>query len=161
MKALLLGGTGTTGPYIIEGLLKRGYGVTMLHRGTHEVEVAPGVEHRHADPHGMESLNEAFAGRSFDVVVSTYGRLRHIAQAIKGHTTRLITVGGQAVYKGWMKVSDPDAIVHTEESPIPVKEEEEFLEKPGVDHFLDRMLESEGVVMQAHREGHYNATHFR
>ena len=29
MKALLVGGTGATGPCIIDGLLKRGYEVTM------------------------------------------------------------------------------------------------------------------------------------
>jgi nucleoside-diphosphate-sugar epimerase len=109
----------------------------------------------------MESLNEAFEGRNFDVVVSTYGRLRYIAEAIKNHTDRLISVGGQAVYKGWMRVPDPEAVVNTEESPFPVKEEQEFLELPGVDHFVDRMLESEQLVMRAHQEGHYNATHFR
>jgi len=160
MKALVIGGTGTTGPYIIEGLLKRGYQVTMLHRGVHEVELPPEVEHLHGEPHWMESLNEALEGRSFDVVVSTYGRLRYIAEAIKGHTTRLISVGGQAVYKNWMRVTDPEALVHGEDSAVPVKEDG-FLESPGVDHFVDRMLESEQVVMRAHQEGYYNATHFR
>lgn len=161
MKALIIGGTGTTGPYIIEGLLKRGYQVTMLHRGVHEPELAPEVEHLHADPHWMESLNKALEGSSFDVVVSTYGRLRYIAEAIKGHATRLISVGGQAVYRGWMRVTDPEALVHTGESPIPVKEGDEFLELTGVDHFVDRMLESEQVVMRAHEDGYYNTTHFR
>lgn len=160
MKALVIGGTGTTGPYIIEGLLKRGYQATMLHRGVHEAEVASEVKHLHADPHWIESLNEALERRSFDVVVATYGRLRYIAEAIKGHTERLISVGGQAVYKGWMRVTDPEAVVHGEDSPVPVKEDG-FLESPGVDHFVDRMLQSEKVVMRAHQEGYYNATHFR
>ena len=160
MKALIIGGTGSTGPSIIEGLLKRGYRVTMLHRGVHEAELAPEVEHLHADPHWMESLNEALEGKSFDVVVSTYGRLRYIAEAVKGHATRLISVGGQTVYKGWMRVTDPEAVVHGGDSPVPVGEDE-FLEPPGVDHFVDRMLESEQAVMRAHQEGYYNATHFR
>ena len=30
--ALVVGGTGPTGPYIVNGLLKRGYEVTVLHR---------------------------------------------------------------------------------------------------------------------------------
>jgi len=38
MKALVIGGTGATGPFIIDGLLKRGYEVTVLHRGVHEAE---------------------------------------------------------------------------------------------------------------------------
>jgi len=160
MKALLIGGTGTTGPYIIEGLLQRGYQVTTLHRGVHEVETPPGVEHLHAEPHWIENLSKALEGRSFDVVVATYGRLRYIAEAVKGHTRRLISVGGQAVYKGWMRITDPEAVVHGEDSPIPVGEDE-FLESRGIDHFVDRMLESEQAVMQAHEQGYYNATHFR
>jgi nucleoside-diphosphate-sugar epimerase len=32
---------------------------------------------------------------------------------------------------------------------------------PGVDRFNERAREAERVVMQAHEEGHYNATHFR
>ncbi len=34
--ALVVGGTGPTGPYIVEGLLQRGYQVAILHRGEHE-----------------------------------------------------------------------------------------------------------------------------
>ena len=45
MKALVIGGTGSTGPYIIDGLLNRGYEVTMLHRGVHEIELPEEVEH--------------------------------------------------------------------------------------------------------------------
>ena len=38
MKALVIGGTGPSGPYIVNGLLERGYDVTILHGGQHEVE---------------------------------------------------------------------------------------------------------------------------
>ena len=40
MNALVLGGTGPTGPYIVNGLLERGYRVTIMHGGFHEVEFA-------------------------------------------------------------------------------------------------------------------------
>lgn len=33
MKALVVGGTGPTGPFLVQGLLARGFGVTILHRG--------------------------------------------------------------------------------------------------------------------------------
>ena len=46
MKALVIGGTGPTGPYIVEGLLRRGYEVTIYHRGTHEVEAIKGLSAR-------------------------------------------------------------------------------------------------------------------
>jgi nucleoside-diphosphate-sugar epimerase len=47
-----------------------------------------------------------------------------------------------------------------EQLPVPLPEEG-FLEEPGVDRFVDRIQEAERVVMQAHAEGHYNATHIR
>ena len=83
-----------------------------------------------------------------------------MAEAIKGHTQRLVSVGGEAVFKGWLKVTDPNMFQTQEPSPIPVPEEG-FLEDLGVDHFVDRMLETERLIMQAHKEGHYNVTHFR
>ena len=39
MRALVIGGTGPTGPHVIDGLLKRGYEVTIFHRGTHEIDL--------------------------------------------------------------------------------------------------------------------------
>ena len=162
MKALVVGGTGSTGPCIIDGLLKRGYEVTMLHRGIHEIELPQEVEHLHADPHWPENLKEALEGKSFDLVVSIYGRLRLIAEAIKGRTPRLISVGGAlAVYKGWLRVTETQPWYHMEESRVPVTEDDDLATAPGADHFTERVREAERVVMQAHQEGHYNATHFR
>ena len=51
MKALVIGGTGPTGPFVVDGLLKRGYDVTILHRGTHETDILPDAEHLHGDAH--------------------------------------------------------------------------------------------------------------
>ena len=59
--ALVIGGTGPTGPCVIEGLLQRGYRVSILHRGVHEVELPAEVEHIHADPHFTATLTEALA----------------------------------------------------------------------------------------------------
>ena len=41
MRALLVGGTGPTGPHIIRGLLARGYDVTMLNRGSRDSDAIP------------------------------------------------------------------------------------------------------------------------
>ena len=35
-RALVVGGTGPTGPFIVNGLRDRGYAVAMLHTGRHE-----------------------------------------------------------------------------------------------------------------------------
>ena len=46
--ALVVGGTGPTGPHIVNGLLERGYQVAILHTGAHESDEIPAsVEHIH------------------------------------------------------------------------------------------------------------------
>lgn len=94
-RALVIGGTGPTGPGIVVGLLQRGYDVSVLHRGTHEVDLPPAVSHVHADPHFHQSLRDALAEqRSFDLVIASYGRLERICDVFAGRTARLIAVGG-------------------------------------------------------------------
>ncbi|OGO02674.1 MAG: hypothetical protein A2Y91_02840 [Chloroflexi bacterium RBG_13_54_8] len=162
MKALVVGGVGSTGVPIIEGLLKRGYEVTILHRGVHETDLPAEVKHIHADPHWRENLQEALQGKSFDVVLAVYGRLRLVAETVKGKTPRLISVGGAlATYKGWMRVTSANPFEVMEESPVPVDEDHFLARAPGVDGFSEQVRLSEDVVMQAHRDGIYNATHFR
>ena len=41
MDALVIGGTGPTGPHIVKGLRARGFNVAILHSGTHESEEGP------------------------------------------------------------------------------------------------------------------------
>ena len=162
MKALVIGGTGATGPFIIDGLLKRGYEVTVLHRGMHEAELPVEVKHIHADPHWAEKLQEALEGKSFDLVVANYGRLRRVAEVIKGLTPRLISIGGAlAIYKGWMRISEPHPWQYMEECPVPIGEDDPLATAPGVDHFAERARAAEQAVMEAHQQGYYNATHFR
>src|SRR5947199_7964982 len=84
-RALVIGGTGPTGMPLVRGLVDRGYDVAILHRGTHERDETPAsVEHIHQDPY--EGL--ALDGRTFDVVVAMYGRLRRIAEVTRGATGR-------------------------------------------------------------------------
>jgi uncharacterized protein YbjT (DUF2867 family) len=45
MKALAVGGTGATGPFVIAALLQRGYQLSVLHRGLRETARPAGVEH--------------------------------------------------------------------------------------------------------------------
>lgn len=102
MRTLVVGGTGPTGPFIVNGLRERGREVTIFHRGTHEVpEIPDDVEHIHGDPHFVETIESALAGRTFDEVIATYGRIRLIAQVTAGKVGRFISVGGVAVYRGF------------------------------------------------------------
>lgn len=50
MRVLVIGGTGPTGPHIVNGLLERGHDVTILHTGGHETDAIPErVPHIHTD----------------------------------------------------------------------------------------------------------------
>lgn len=162
MKALVVGGAGATGPPIIDGLLKRGYEVVVLHRGRHESGLHDHLEHIHGDPHWREDIARALAGRSFDLAVAVYGRLRHLAEGLRGRTARLISVGGALpVYKGWMAITEANPWEHMEPTPLPLEEDHPLSVAGGVDNFSLQVRDSERSVMQAHRDGHYRATHFR
>ena len=102
MKALLIGGTGATGPPIANEILERGFELAIYHRGVHEVPLPPEIEHIHGDPHFIESIERDLADRRFDLVVATYGRIRHLARFLRGRTDRFISIGGFPVMKGWM-----------------------------------------------------------
>jgi nucleoside-diphosphate-sugar epimerase len=155
MKALVIGGTGPTGPYIIDGLLERGYEVIILHTGAHETGLPEQVEHIHADPHFEETLEAALGKRSFDLAVATYGRLRFTARVMRGRVPRFVSVGGGAFYKA-LAGHDPNLFI-----PIPIPENSPLQDNPEVSKFSYRGVEAEWEVMKAHHSGYYNATHLR
>jgi nucleoside-diphosphate-sugar epimerase len=147
MRALVVGGTGPTGPFIVNGLLKRGYEVTIFHRGTHEIsEIPDHVEHIHGDPHFRETIDDAIGTRTFDLVVATYGRIRHIADAFVGRTGRFIAVGGFATYRGFVKPEDllPAGL------PVPVHEDDVLVATEEEQRFSWLMVKTEEAVMEAH-----------
>ena len=156
MKALVIGGTGPTGPFIVEGLLRRGYEVAIFHRGTHEVDLPAEVVHIHGDPHFAETIEESLQGKSFDLVIAMYGRLRYVAEAMRGRTSRFIGIGGFFVYKGCI---DP---AHSPEGlPMPIPEDAPLQTDPEAHRASYLMALSEQAVLKAHKEGYYNATLLR
>jgi len=159
---LVVGGTGATGIPLVRGLCARGYEVTIFHRGLHEKGVPQELEHIHADPHWPESIEAALAGRSFDIVVATYGRLRLLAEALKGKTHRLISAGGALpIYKGWMRMTEVYPWASMEDSPALIEESHPLAREPVEDSFSLRAREAEHAVLCANAEGHFAATHFR
>lgn len=166
MNVLVVGGTGPTGPAIVAGLQSAGHDVAILHTGQHEVDLGPDVEHIHADPHFAEPLEEALSGRRFDLVISMYGRLAVVADAMKGKTGYFIGVGA-LFYKGWV-----DSVLHDSEeastittaeyrdTPVPTSEDEPFEASPG-DRFSEKAVSAERLVMQNDRDGVYGAIMLR
>ncbi len=158
MKALVIGGTGPTGPFIVQGLLQRDYTVAILHRGTHEIaEIPPEVEHIHTDPHFLETLNTALSGRTFDLVVATYGRMRVVAEALRGKTPRLIAVGGNPVYRG-MFVAERNFPAGMK---VPTAEDDPIAESEADGRLSYLVAKAEAAVMQGQHDGTYQVTYFR
>jgi nucleoside-diphosphate-sugar epimerase len=153
MRALVVGGTGPTGPFIVEGLHRRGYEVTIFHRGSHEIpEIPPSVEHIHGDPHFPETIAAALGTATFDLVIATYGRIRHLADALVGRTGRFVSVGGFPVYKGFFDPYELSPAGMT----VPVSEDGPVAGEAD-NRFSYLIRQTEEAVLAAHPD----AAHFR
>jgi nucleoside-diphosphate-sugar epimerase len=131
----------------VNGLLRRGYEVTIFHRGTHEVpEIPPEVHHIHGDPHFPETIDEALGDATFDLTLATYGRIRHVAAALAGRTGRFLAVGGVAVYRGFL---NPEVLVPPGPS-LPTPEEAPTVEDPAELAFAAAMHRTEQAVFEHH-----------
>ncbi|HEY8215996.1 MAG TPA: NAD-dependent epimerase/dehydratase family protein [Acidimicrobiia bacterium] len=153
-RVLVIGGTGPTGIPLVRGLVARGCDVTILHRGQHErAETPVEVHHLHHDPYDEDDLRRALDGRTFDLVVAMYGRLRTIARLTAGLAGAFLSVGGVPAYRGWMNpwLHDPPGL------PVPVREDADTVAEPGDDEKGYRIARTESEVF----EHHPGATHFR
>src|ERR1700722_1498775 len=154
MKALVIGGTGPSGHYIVNGLLHRGYDVAMLHSGKHELDEIPDtVEHIHTDPFAEEALRGAIGNRTFDLTVAAYGRLRRIADIMVGRTGRFISIGGAPAYRGYMNPT----VLQPAGMPVPTSEDAPMVTVEAEDAKGWRVAQTERAVF----ERPPGATHFR
>ena len=110
--ALLIGGTGPTGPPIALGMAARGYEVTILHSGNHEIPEVADLRHLHGDVFSEEGLRAVLGAETFDVAIASYGRLRSIAEVLVGRVGRLLSIGGAPVYRGFF-----DPAIHLPPGP--------------------------------------------
>ena len=153
MRALVIGGTGPTGPSVVNGLVERGYTVAILHTGSHEVDsIGPEVEHIHTNPFRIAEVDAALDGRTFDVVYAMYGRLRDLAPYFVGRCGHFLAVGGIPAYRGYARPLElfPQGML------VPVRETaERAVDDENVK--VSRIVATEDVVFDAHP----NATMFR
>jgi len=157
MRVLVIGGTGPTGPQLVNALLARGNEVIILHGGFHEVQFDQEIEHIHTDPHFAETLMPALEGRTFDLVVATYGRIKVIAEVLRGKTGRLVTVSGAGLYAAptdqrWGPLGRP--VMVREDSPL------RDTEGPN-DKLFHKIYLTERTVMAMHEAGEFSATILR
>src|SRR5262249_12099755 len=150
-SALVIGGTGPTGPPIASGLEARGFDVTILHSGSHEVPEVERFRHLHGDVFSDEGLRAGLDGETFDVTIASYGRLRSIAEVLRGSIGRLLSIGGAPVYRGFFDsaLHDPPGL------PVPIREDAP-LARESDDGKSYRISRTEELLFAAHPE----ATHF-
>lgn len=154
MKALVIGGTGPTGPSVVRGLRERGFETTILHSGAHEPpELPPELEHLHTDAFDVDRVEDALGGRCFDLALVTYGRLRRLAELLQGRVGRFLSVGGFPTYRGYMNAGlfDPPGM------PVPTREDAPRVVDPSEDEKGYRVARTETFVFDAHPD----ATHLR
>lgn len=146
-SALVIGGTGPTGPHVVNGLIERGFDVTILHTGRHETDDIPAsVEHIHTDPFDAEVAVGALGTSRYDLAVVMYGRLRTLAPALAGRVGRLITIGGVGAVKGWVEPGDlfPTGMTVPAPADAPLADESEPIGK------IRRIVATEAVVFEHH-----------
>jgi 2'-hydroxyisoflavone reductase len=95
MRILVLGGTLFLGRHVVDAALERGYDVTLFNRGQTRPDLFPEVERLRGDRDGDLG---ALAGRDFDAVVDTSGRVpRLVSETLDalgevGHYTFVSTI---------------------------------------------------------------------
>lgn len=151
--ALVIGGTGPTGPHIVNGLIDRGYEVTILHSGLHEVEFKTDIEHIHADVHFRETFEAALGKRSWDLVVASYGRLKLAVEVLQGHTGRVVALGGGPLAARDDPRWGPLGPAANLDEVSGLQEESPERNKLGY-----QMAQAEEALFRAHRAGHFSAT---
>jgi nucleoside-diphosphate-sugar epimerase len=154
MRALVIGGTGPTGHFMVNGLRRRGYAVTIFHTGRHELaEIPAEVEHLHGDPFAPGALEAALGARTFDVCIASYGRLRRVAEAMASRSGRFLSIGGVPAYRGFMnpELFTPAGL------PVPVREDAPQVEREVEDAKGWRIVRTERALFAARPD----ATHFR
>ncbi|MDH3681501.1 MAG: hypothetical protein OEV40_16315 [Acidimicrobiia bacterium] len=153
-RVLVVGGTGPTGPFVVNGLRSRGHQVTILHTGRHEVaEIPDDVVHIHTDPFDGDATDDAIGTAEFDLAVVMYGRLRVLAELLAGRVDQLITIGGVGAVRGWVDPRDlfPSSMTVPAPADAPLAAPDEPIGK------VRRIVETEQAVF----EHHPGAVHLR
>jgi nucleoside-diphosphate-sugar epimerase len=124
MRALVLGGTNLTGPFLARRLASLGHDVTVFHRGQHTA-VLPEAVHRilgdlHSPPDELLRIEP-------DVVVHMWALTRadaaHFLALFRGRAGRAVVISSCDVYRAFgrlqrLESGPPDAVPLTEGAPL-------------------------------------------
>ena len=126
LTVLVLGGTGQTGPHLINDLLSHGHTVTMFNRGSRSAELFPDVECLIGDrlpdsSDGLKALEaEVDAGRTWDVCIDIWPHIPKIventATLLQGSVSHFMFVSSVSAYAD-NSLPDMDETAPVSEAP--------------------------------------------
>jgi nucleoside-diphosphate-sugar epimerase len=146
--ALVVGGTGATGPGIVAALRGRGYEVTVYHRGMHELAEVGDLEHIHGNPRSQPSVARDLRGRSWDVAVATYGSIGSIAKELRGRTEHLVAISRLAPARSAPAIPMFEEDVPDDPQDVPT----------GLRTIAPRVANAERAVLDGDAAGHFVGT---
>jgi nucleoside-diphosphate-sugar epimerase len=129
MRALIIGGTGFIGPYVVQQLLALGHEVTVYHRGQHESAAIPQVRHFRSPDAGIPVLRfpPELVREEFEVVINMIAMgeadARAAVQTFADRTGRLVVLSSGDVYAAYgrfsgLEVGSVEESLLTEDSPL-------------------------------------------
>jgi nucleoside-diphosphate-sugar epimerase len=147
LRVLVVGGTGPSGVPLVEQFLAAGDDVTIYHTGGHEAAFSRDVGHLHGDPRSPEDIAARFEGQTWDVAVCTSGRLRSLAEHLKGRTRRFVGITGQPVYLGANRPTPGGGM------PLPVPEDAP--RQYDASDYTGKVAAGEDQVFEQHARGDF------
>jgi nucleoside-diphosphate-sugar epimerase len=112
MNVLVIGGTQFVGRAIVEELLRRGHGVTIYHRGRHEVHFQAPVAHVHGDRRDYGRFRADLAQLSpegvVDVIPMNADDTRALVEALRGRIVHSVHISSGDVYAPGQPIPIPE-----------------------------------------------------
>lgn len=124
MRVVVLGGTRFIGRAVVEELVAAGHEPLVVHRGTHEPEGLPAVEHLHAERERLPGQADAIKAFRPDAAVDCFAMTRDDADralAALPHGIRMCTLSSCDVYRAYAVLHDglvSEAVPLHERSPL-------------------------------------------
>jgi nucleoside-diphosphate-sugar epimerase len=127
MNVLIIGGTGSIGPYVARELITEGHNLTLFNRGQSQSALPSGMARITGDRKDLLSFKEEFKRVGPELVVDMCAfREREavdLMNAFRGIASRVVVISSQDVYRNnevlWkLAVGEPDPPPFTEGSPL-------------------------------------------
>jgi len=103
MNVLFIGGTGIISTAVTQEAIDRGIDLTLLNRGTHNIDVPEGVSLLKGDIYNEEEIKALLEGQYYDAVVQwiafTPEHVKRDVRLFRGHTKQYVFISSASAYQ--------------------------------------------------------------